>query len=49
MRTVKHRNRNELLSTLRSMPLFYWMMIVAGVLLSVAYFAVDCLFRPVCR
>lgn len=31
------------------MPLVYWLTIAAGLLMSVIYFAYDCLIRPVCR
>jgi hypothetical protein len=31
------------------MPLFYWLVIAAGILLSTLYFPYDCLLRPVCR
>jgi hypothetical protein len=46
---VKGRIWIELLNTLRSMPLLYWLMIAFGLLLSVGYIGYDCLIRPVCK
>jgi hypothetical protein len=46
---MKEKGWIELLNTLRSMPLLYWLMIVFGLLLSLLYFGYDCLMRPVCK
>jgi hypothetical protein len=48
-RNVKQMGWSELLRTLGSMPLIYWLLISFGLLLSMLYFAYDCLNRPVCR
>jgi hypothetical protein len=39
----------ELLRTLRSMPLVYWLVIALGLALAMLYFVDDCLLRPMCR
>ena len=46
---MKEKVWAELLNTVCSMPLYYWLMIAFGLLLSVLYFAYDCLIRPVCK
>ena len=46
---MRERKWIELLNTLRSMPLLYWLMIVFGLLLSFGYMGYDCLIRPVCK
>jgi hypothetical protein len=44
---VRERVWAELLNTLRSMSLLYWLTIAFGLLLSLLYFVYDCLIRPV--
>ncbi len=49
VRNFKQMTLVELLITLRSMPMLYWLSIALGLLLSFLYFGYDCLIRPVCK